>query len=66
MSESEPCGLGEIDPESVAPALIASDHLGRSVPELLLEVALLDLGVGVYRKARHRLERGATQCYLLS
>lgn len=39
-------GLGEVDPESVAPALVAAGHLGGGVAEVLLDVALVDLGRG--------------------
>lgn len=42
----QPSGLGEIDPEAVASSLIAAGHLGRGVPELLLNVTLVDLGRG--------------------
>ena len=43
---SQACGLGEIDAEPVAPALVAAGHLGAGVAELLLDVALVDLGGG--------------------
>ena len=43
---SESRRLGEIDPEPVAAALVAAGHFGRGVAELLLDVALVDLGRG--------------------
>lgn len=36
--------LGQIHPEPVSPTLIAPGHLGRSVPKLLLDMGLVDLG----------------------
>ena len=36
--------LGEIDAKAVAAALIAAGHFGGNVPELLLHIALVDLG----------------------
>ena len=38
--------LGQIDPEPVAAALVAPGHFGGGVAELLLHVALVDLGRG--------------------
>jgi Replication protein C C-terminal region len=38
--------LGQIDPEPIAAALVAPGHFGRDVAELLLHVALVDLGRG--------------------
>jgi hypothetical protein len=35
--------LGQVDAEAVAPALVAARHLGRAVPELLLDVPLTRL-----------------------
>src|SRR5271170_1572856 len=43
---SEPGRFGEIDPEPVAAALVTPGHFGRDVAELLLDVALVDLGRG--------------------
>lgn len=43
---SEPRGFGEIDPKTVAPALVLAGHLGAGMAELLLDVALVDLGRG--------------------
>ena len=43
---SQPGCFCQIDPESVASSLIASGHLGAGVAELLLDVALVDLGRG--------------------
>lgn len=40
------CRLRQIDPEPVPSSLIASGHLGAGVAELLLDVALVDLGRG--------------------
>ena len=42
----KPRRLGQIDPEPVAAALVAPGHFGRGVAELLLHVALVDLGRG--------------------
>ena len=41
---SEARRLGEIDPEAVAAALIASGHFGGGVAELPLHITLVDLG----------------------
>ena len=41
---SQSRGAGEIDPEPVAPPLVAAGHLRRGVAELLLDVAFVDLG----------------------
>ena len=38
--------LGEIDPEPVAATLVAAGHFGGGVAELLLHIALVDLGRG--------------------
>ena len=42
----QPCRLREVDAESVPAALVAAGHLGAGVAELLLDVALIDLGRG--------------------
>ena len=36
--------LGEVDPEAVAAPLVAAGHFRRSVAEVLLDVAFVDLG----------------------
>ena len=41
---SQSCSAGEIDPEPVAPALIAAGHFRRGVAEMLLDVTFVDLG----------------------
>lgn len=40
----KPCRLRKVHPEPVAAALISSSHLGRSVAEVFLDVALIDFG----------------------
>lgn len=40
----KPGCFGEIDPETVTPTLVFAGHLGGGVAELLLNVALVDLG----------------------
>jgi hypothetical protein len=40
------CGLGEVDAEALAAALVAPGHLGARMTKLLLDVALVDLGRG--------------------
>ena len=62
MGRLEPRRLGQVDPEPVPAALVASGHLGGGVPELLLDMALVDLGgtgqAGTERMAREeRLAR---------
>ena len=42
----QPRGLGQIDAEAVAPALIAPGHFGAGVAELLLHVAFVDFRRG--------------------
>ena len=42
----ETSGLGEIDTKPVESALAAAGHLGRSVTQLLLYIALVDFGRG--------------------
>ncbi len=37
-------GLGHVDPEAIAPTLVAARHFRRSVAEVLLDVAFVDLG----------------------
>ena len=44
MAGLQPRRLGEIDPEPVAPTLVAAGHFGGGVAELLLDPALVDLG----------------------
>ena len=46
FSRSEASRLGEIDPEPVATALVAPGHFSGDVAELLLHIALVDLGRG--------------------
>lgn len=41
---SEPPRLGKVGPEPIASALIFAGHLGRGMAEMLLHVALLDVG----------------------
>ena len=43
-SNLEACGFGEVDPEPFPPALIAAGHLGAGMAQVLLHVALIDLG----------------------
>ena len=43
---SEAGGLGQIDTKTVATALVAAGHFRAGVAELLLDVALVDLGRG--------------------
>lgn len=45
-------GFGEIHTESVPAALIATSHLGRNVSEMLLDVALVDLGAAGKTRAQ--------------
>src|SRR6056297_1178446 len=40
----QPRGLGQVYPEPITPSLIPAGHLGRGMPELLLDIALIDLG----------------------
>src|SRR6056297_3342335 len=40
----QPRGLGQVYPEPITPTLIPAGHLGRGMPELLLDIALIDLG----------------------
>ncbi len=51
-------GLGEVDPEPVAPTLIAPRHLGGGVAELLLDEALVDLGRGGEASAQRMAGEG--------
>ena len=41
---SQPGGLGQIDPETVAAALIAAGHFDAGMAELFLDVAFVHLG----------------------
>lgn len=41
---SEPCCFGEIHSKSVPSPLVPSRHLGGSVAQMFLDVALIDLG----------------------
>jgi hypothetical protein len=43
---SQAGGLGQVDAEAVAPALVAAGHLGGGMAEVALDGALLGLGRG--------------------
>ena len=43
---SQAGGLGEVDAEAIATALVAAGHFGAGVAELFLHIALVDLGGG--------------------